>query len=178
MQHLLNEPPFIVETERLSIKPLSYRQMQMYTAADLSLEESLGLELHPRTISAELKDALENAILPALAGSGDQHLYCTLWTIVLKEQRVMVGDLCFKGAPNEAGEVEIGYGTYPDFQGRGIMTEAVGAICRWALRQPGVTTVLAETDKENPASQIILLRNGFTSFRDDGNMTWWHLRQS
>jgi len=36
-----------------------------------------------------------------------------------------VADVCFQGEPNEIGEIEIGYGTYKQHQGKGYMTEAV-----------------------------------------------------
>lgn len=45
----------------------------------------------------------------------------------------MVGDLCFVGAPNSVGEIEIGYGIYDMHAGLGFMTEAVGAMISWAI---------------------------------------------
>ena len=36
----------------------------------------------------------------------------------------MIGDLCMVGEPNADGEIEIGYGTYEQFQGKGFMTKS------------------------------------------------------
>jgi len=36
----------------------------------------------------------------------------------------MVGHLCIVREPNAKGEVEVGYGTYDEFQNKGFMTEA------------------------------------------------------
>lgn len=44
----------------------------------------------------------------------------------------MIGDLCIVGEPNQEGEIEIGYGVYDEFQGRGFMTEIVAGIAIWA----------------------------------------------
>ncbi|ULQ54902.1 GNAT family N-acetyltransferase [Flavihumibacter rivuli] len=167
----------ILETNRLYIRPLSYDHLVQYTDLDNSLENSLGLEPYPRSLPGELKEALEQAILPMVKQAGDDLLYCTLWTIIEKEHNRMVGDLCFKGAPNAAGEIEIGYGTYADFQGRGFMTEAIGRILQWAFNQPGVQAVIAETDKGNIASHQTLKKNGFEVYKEEGEMIWWRLRK-
>ena len=73
----------------------------------------------------------------------------------------MVGDLCFMGEPNHSGEVEIGYGTYPVFRSKGYMADAVGGMVGWAAEQPEVRAVVASTDKDNPASMAVLVKNGF-----------------
>jgi ribosomal-protein-alanine N-acetyltransferase len=66
----------------------------------------------------------------------------------------------FKGPPQD-GTVEIGYSVLPQFQGRGYATELVGALLRWALGQPGVARVVAETEWANPASVRVLSKAGF-----------------
>lgn len=70
-----------------------------------------------------------------------------------------VGGIGFKSAPNEHGEVEIGYGICDSCQGRGVATEAVLALC--GVAQRGAQVVLAETDHENVASQRVLEKSGF-----------------
>ena len=54
----------MVETERLIIKPLTHKQLLKYMRADNSLEAELNLKSAARTISTELKDAMEHTILP------------------------------------------------------------------------------------------------------------------
>lgn len=168
----------LLETERLLIKPLSYSQLQLYVNTDYSLERDLGLEPHPRAISGTVKEALEQVLLPQIAAAGDNYLFSTFWTIIDKHKKVMIGDICFKGAPNELGEVEVGYGTHSDFQNKGFMTEALGAVVQWAMRQPNVKAILAETKNENLPSQKTLLKNNFVVFKQVGNMIWWRLNFS
>jgi RimJ/RimL family protein N-acetyltransferase len=165
----------IIETERLWVKPLSYKQLVDYIKLDNVLEDSLGLAHHSRTLPGELKEAFEQTILPHVAAAGNDILYSTLWTIIDKQKKIMVGDLCFKGVPDAAGSIEIGYGTYDAFQGKGLMTEAIGGIIKWAFEQPGVKTILAETDTDNIASHKTLSKNNFTIFKQVENMTWWRL---
>src|SRR5438876_6462656 len=99
----------MVETERLLIIPLSYAQVQKFVNLNNELENELGLNDGHRTISAQLKHAIEKYTLKWLSGQPENHLYCTMWIVVEKKQKIIVGDLSFKGAPNKNGEIEIGY---------------------------------------------------------------------
>jgi len=84
-----------------------------------------------------------------------------LFVIVEKSSGLFIGGIGFKSSPNEQGEVEIGYGISDSRQGRGVATEAVLALCEFAQRRTVV--VLAETDRENVASQRVLEKCGFRS---------------
>jgi RimJ/RimL family protein N-acetyltransferase len=161
------------ETNRLILRPLNYLQLVKYSWLDYSLEKELKLNEAKRYISDELKEALEQTILPALADPSKNYLYSTLWTIISKAERIMVGDLCIIGEPNTAGEIEIGYGTYEACRGRGFMTEAVGGIIEWAAMQPHVNAVVAFTEKGNTASYTVLLKNGFQKTEESETMYKW-----
>ncbi len=121
----------MIETSRLTLKPLTYDQLLKYIRCDHSLEAELGLIPTVRVMTPELVEALEQTILPNVADPGKNYLFNTLWTAIDRQAQQMIGDLCFVGEPNEAGEVEIGYGTYPEFQGRGYMTEMVSGMVAW-----------------------------------------------
>jgi RimJ/RimL family protein N-acetyltransferase len=164
-----------IETNRLTIIPLTYDQLVKYIQVDNSLEDELNLNPTSRSISPELKEALEQTILPAVADSDKNYLFSTLWTIILKSENKMVGDLCFVGEPNDDGEIEIGYGTYESFRGKGFMTEAVGGLTGWAKKQPGVKAIVASTDKDNIASFTILTRNNFIKTGETETMFNWSL---
>ncbi len=163
----------MIETKRLILKPLSFEQLIKYITNDNSLEQELTLENSTRTISTELKEALENTIIPNVKTSDKNFLYTTLWTIVLKEENKMVGDLCFVGEPNEIGEIEIGYGTYERYRNRGLMTEAVGAMINWAASEERIKAILASTDKLNVASFAVLEKNQFTKIGETESLYNW-----
>jgi [ribosomal protein S5]-alanine N-acetyltransferase len=135
------------------------------------------LHLNPtsRSISPELKEALEQTILPAVADSTKNYLFSTLWTIISKSENKMVGDLCFVGEPNAVGEIEIGYGTYEEFQGKGFMTEAAGGMIGWAKEQSGVKAIIASTDKSNVASYSVLVKNNFIKTGETETMFTWRI---
>jgi [ribosomal protein S5]-alanine N-acetyltransferase len=163
----------MIKTERLILKPLSYEQLKKYIRLDNSLETELNLNETSRTISPELKEALEQTILPNVADTSKNYLFSTLWTVISTEENKMVGDLCFVGEPNTEGEVEIGYGTYEEFRKRGFMTEAVAGIIKWAEKQPNIRSIIASTDKSNIDSYSILERNNFIkSGETETNYNW------
>ena len=165
----------MIETQRLVLKPLTHEQLIKYVKADHSLEAELQVNKTTMTISPELKDALERVIMPSVANPQNNYLYSTLWTVIDKAQNTMVGDICFFGAPNENGEVEIGYGTYEDFRGKRYMIDAVAAIVEWAKSQPSIKAVLASTDKSNVASYTILQRNDFSKSGETDELFNWRL---
>jgi RimJ/RimL family protein N-acetyltransferase len=165
----------MIETKRLIIKPLTFNQLKKYILNDNSLELELNLGEGQRSISPELAEALKQTILPNVADSSKNYLYSTLWTMISKNDNKMVGDLCFVGAPNAEGEIEIGYGTYDAFEGKGFMTEAVGGMILWAEKQPEIRAIIADTEKQNTASFRVLEKNGFVKTGETDTLFQWKL---
>lgn len=165
----------MIETKRLIIKPLTFNQLKKYILNDNTLELELNLGESQRSISPELAEALKQTILPNVADSSKNYLYSTLWTMISKNDNKMVGDLCFVGAPNAEGEIEIGYGTYDAFEGKGFMTEAVGGMILWAEKQPEIRAIIADTEKQNTASFRVLEKNGFVKTGETDTLFQWKL---
>ena len=165
----------MIETARLILQPLTYDQLVKYTRCDNSLEAELNLYETSRTISTELKEALEETILPNVADKRKNYLYFTLWTAISKAENKMIGDLCIIGEPNADGEIEIGYGTYDEFQGKGFMTEIVGGIIEWAKTQEIVKAITASTGKTNTASFKVLEKNNFIKIGETEALFNWKL---
>lgn len=135
----------VIETERLTLYPISDEEMQ-------SLIENEKDE--------ELKQAYSE-MLQGCIDDPNGRMWYAVWLMELKERPgTVVGDFCFKGVDPD-GMVEIGYGLREGFCGNGYMTEAVKAVSEWALAQPGVTRIEAETDPNNTASQKVLSACGF-----------------
>lgn len=134
-----------LETERLFIYPVSDGEMKALA----------GNEKDP-----ELRKAYSE-MLRGCEAEPESRIWYAAWDMELRDSPgTTVGDLCFKGPP-ENGAVEVGYGLRAGFCGRGYMTEALKALCAWALTQPGVLRVEAETEPGNAASQAVLARAGF-----------------
>lgn len=165
----------MIETERLIIKPLTYKQLIKYTKCDNSLELELNLNETSRIISKELKEALEQTILPNAADKNKNYLYSTIWTAISKAENKMVGDICIYGEPDADGVIEIGYGTYDEFQNKGFMTEIVNGIINWVRTQIKVKSIIASTDKLNTASFKVLEKNNFIKIGETETLFNWKL---
>ena len=134
-----------LETERLLLCPIGDEAMRALIAEQTD---------------ADLKQAYTE-MLEGCLREPEKRVWYAVWLMELKsEPGTVVGDLSFKGLSSD-GTVELGYGLREGCCGRGWMTEAVKAICAWALRQEGVTRVEAETAPENAASQKLLVNAGF-----------------
>ena len=94
-------------------------------------------------------------------------LWNTAWKMALSEDGAEVGNAGFKGL-SDSGVVEIGYGIEEEFQGKGFATEGAAALCAWALDQPGISAVEAETEPENRASRRVLEKIGFQPTGENG----------
>jgi RimJ/RimL family protein N-acetyltransferase len=165
----------MIETERLLLLPLKYDQLIKYIKCDNSLEKELNLKKTSRTIPTELKDALEQTILPSVADKSKNYLYSTLWTAISKTENRIIGSFCIYGEPDKDGKIEIGYGTDGEFQNRGYMIEIVGGIIEWTKKQSIVKSIIASTDKINVASMRVLEKNGFTKIGETDTLLNWKL---
>ncbi|RZL53194.1 MAG: N-acetyltransferase [Pedobacter sp.] len=164
-----------LETDRLILHPLTHNQLLKYVRNNNSLEKELKLKPGKNIISDELEQAIRETILPNVIDSNKNYLYNTLWSIISKTDEQLIGDLCFVGEPDANGEIEIGYGTYEAFRGKGFMTEAVARIIEWAKQQEGVKIITASTAVDNVASYAIVEKNNFVKIAEGEGMFTWKL---
>ena len=82
-------------------------------------------------------------------------------TAVHALEHVAVGQMGFKGPPDEQGNMEIGFGFHPNYGGQGYATELVGAQVAWALEQSEVYRITAECLSTNSGSIRVLEKCGF-----------------
>lgn len=133
----------MIETKRLKLYAASYQQMTAFIAAQ----------------SDDVLKAAYTEMLDGCLSHPDMLEWYAIWMIELKDG-THIGELCFKGL-SEEGIAEIGYGIAKDYRGCGYATEAVSAITEWALAQPCVMCITAETETSNIASQKVLIKAGF-----------------
>lgn len=77
-----------------------------------------------------------------------------------EQERMVAGNGGFKGPPDAAGVVEIGYEVAPAYRGRGLATEAVKALVTLAFLHEPVTAVCATTLAQRNASNSVLRKLG------------------
>jgi ribosomal-protein-alanine N-acetyltransferase len=70
-----------------------------------------------------------------------------------------VGAFTKSATPNEA---EIGYGLLPEFEGRGLATEAAKALVEFLRREERITSIIAHTFPSIPSSIRVMEKCGLT----------------
>ncbi len=83
------------------------------------------------------------------------------WYVLLKEDRMAVGNVGFKGKPDVEGTVETGYSILEAYHRRGYAPEAVNALLVWAFEHSEVQRIAAETFPLFTPSIRVLRKTGF-----------------
>ena len=154
-----------LETERLILVPLSIENFRLYLEDRRQMEENLGVEVTGEETSYVKRKIFRKPYKKAL-NDRKNHLWYTHWQVISKKENTIVCGITFKDIPNKNGEVEIGYGTREEHRNKGYMSETVKEIVSWALKQEEVKSVLAETNKDNIASQRVLEKAGLKKFKE------------
>ena len=133
--------------------------------ADLAGQEPLAQALSAR-VPAEWPPELFSTVVMNVAFAQLNDPAESGWSIwyLLKRQKdgpVLVGLCQFKGRPDPSGSVEIAYSVLERHRNRGIATEAVSRLVRWAFSHQNVTEVTAETMPYRKQSIRIMEKNGF-----------------
>lgn len=102
---------------------------------------------------------------------------------VYTADKMLVGIGGYKGVADAAGMVEIGYAIAPEYQSRGLATEAARGLVREAFSHPFVKMVDAHTLAEWNASTGVLKNCGMTkigekSDPEDGDIWHWRLMRN
>ncbi len=93
----------------------------------------------------------------------DGHPENATWTMnaVVRGDEI-VGNAGFKGAPDEHGEIELGYGILTAHRRQGLAVAAARLLLARAASEPTVTRVLATIQPDNAASIGVITQAGFT----------------
>ncbi|PFR33485.1 GNAT family N-acetyltransferase [Bacillus cereus] len=126
-----------LETERLYIVPCTEESIQV--------ANEQGYNSGPHIVGHVENVKQDVALLPWGA-----------WYVLRKEDDSVLGDIGFKGGPNENQTVEIGYGFIEKYWNKGYATEAVRELIDWAFKTGEVETIIAETLLDNYSSMRVL----------------------
>lgn len=164
-------PPVV--TARLDLLALRREQMILLLDDPARLAMQFSIHIPVGLLSPEAIRAAEQKIQRMEIDQDLGWEWSTYFLIVVRKHRTAAGLIGFKGAPDEYGQVEVGYGLHPDWQQRGLASEALGELCAWAFAWPECRVITAETLANNIASQRVLARNGFERNGEVGEWLLW-----
>ena len=78
------------------------------------------------------------------------------WAIELKEQEGLVGSICFWNIDEQKCSAETGYELHPEYQGQGIMKEALELIIHFGFETMCLQAIQAFVHPQNQSSLALL----------------------
>lgn len=149
--------PHCILTARLVLVPCDTQLIDLALQGDEALAQSLGMKVEP--------DWSEYGTAPLVFTRQQiemhpEHYRWWTYLFVHRNENALIGMGGFKGAPDAAGMVEIGYNTAPARRLQGYATEAAAALMRHAFSFPEVKKVQAHTLAVKNESNHILEKIG------------------
>lgn len=83
------------------------------------------------------------------------------WAITLKGNEKLIGIIGHYRIQPENHRCEIGYMILPEYQGHGIVTEAIKVVLEFGFEDLKMHSIEAVIDPKNKASERVLQKNGF-----------------
>jgi RimJ/RimL family protein N-acetyltransferase len=164
-------------TSRLRLVALTLDQLQLCLEEPARLGPELGVSISLEFMDDPARRATGFKVNKMSKLASQTHPWYTFWLIVLIANCHGVGLAGFKGDPNERGEVEIGYGIAPAYRNQGYSTEAVKALTAWAFQDPVCKTILADTLKDNAASNRVLAKVGMQVYHETDEGLCWKIER-
>lgn len=165
-----------IRSERLELIPLTRHQLELYLANPQQLEQELGFAISRSILTERVQRAIAMKVARMAQAAENVHAWYTYWLIVVGREPFGAGLAGFKGYPDQDGQVEIGYGIDPSYQGQGYTTEAVRALIAWAFREPACQSIVApDTKKWNVASNRLLAKAGMHVDDEIDDARFWRL---
>lgn len=82
------------------------------------------------------------------------------WEITVKNNPKMIGSICLWNFSNNLKTAEVGYSLYPEFQNKGIMSEALKSVIDYGFNELKLDKIEAFTHSKNEPSKKLLEKNG------------------
>lgn len=91
------------------------------------------------------------------------------WAIHFSDKNILVGTICLFGFSEEENKCEIGYELLTEYQGQGLMKEAVEKVIDYACNTIGVKNIEAFFHRDNEASKKLLEKLSFYNLTEAGD---------
>ena len=150
------DPDYPLRTQRLSLRPVSERDVDSLVAYRSLPEVCRYVPFEPMDEAAVRERLHRSWGLRALKAEGD----VLFLGVELTASGQLVGDVMLRWSSVEHRGGEIGYVFHPAYSGRGYATEAAHRLLHLAFDELGLHRVIARLDAENHSSARVAARLG------------------
>ncbi|MBC7629716.1 MAG: GNAT family N-acetyltransferase [Ferruginibacter sp.] len=176
MLHKTFTPFPILTTERLTLRQMLINdEQEIFTIrSDKEINKYLGRQLSKTNEDARnfIKTINENV-------KKNDSIY---WAITLSDKNIVIGTVCLFSFSEENDKCEIGYELLTNFQGTGIMKEAVEKVIDYAFNTIKVQNIEAIFHRDNQRSIKLLEKLSFRNSNKNDNtepdLIYYHLSNS
>ena len=148
---MLSFTPFpVMCTENLLL-----RRMHHNDAGDLfEMRKDHRMNVHTDTIPDESIDETHEYI--DKMNKGVDNNKWIIWAIEHKQSKKVIGSISIWNIDALRGSAELGYGIIPEYQGRGLMKEALLKVINYVFSVMGLELLEAYTEESNTSSAKLL----------------------
>lgn len=152
----INFSPFHnLETERLYLRRVVKEDVNEIFALRSDQEV---MEYIPRPLVKTKEEALAHIAMIDEKIDSNEGIN---WAITLKGNPKLIGIIGHYRIRPEHFRAEIGYMLLPEYQGKGIISEAIKEVVNYGFEEMKLHSIEAIIDPENFASEKVLQKNGF-----------------
>ncbi|TDD77358.1 GNAT family N-acetyltransferase [Flavobacterium caseinilyticum] len=152
----INFSPFPnLETDRLLLRRVDFNDIKEILALRSNPET---MKYIPRPLLKTDEDALEHIAMIDFKIENNEGIN---WAITLKNNPKLIGIIGHYRIKPEHYRAEIGYMLLPEYQGKGIISEAMKEVLNYGFNIMKLHSLEAVIDPENHASAKVLEKNGF-----------------
>ena len=146
--------------------------MILHNKAELA--ERIGVRIPDNWPEPDFSNAL-----PFFMEQMEQDTSGNVWDGIIahKADAVVIGDMGFKGGPDETRSVEIGYSIIPVYRNRGYATEMAQSLIAWVFQQSYIHAVIAECLHDNIGSIKVLEKLGMRRVALHNDLLKWEVRR-
>ncbi len=159
-----------ITTKRLLLVPMTIDLADAAISGNEADFEKLGFHTHGLWPIGDLCDALP--FFKEMLAENGPDLFGP-WLITRKHDGAIIGDIGFKGPPDEDGTIEIGFSVIPSEQRKGYCFEAAEALLALGIADKRVHTVIAECLIDNTASRALLMKLCFIETSRSTELIRW-----
>lgn len=160
-----------IQTSRLTLLPFTTDICEESLSDSFAAIESLGIYPGNGWPDAETIDTLPRIINNLNKVS--QPTGFESWMIIETNSNLLIGDIGFKGLPNDNGQIDLGYGIIENERRKGFALEAAAGLLQWAFEHKNVNAVTASCHISNTGSQKILSLLNFSIIKKEEEMIFW-----
>ena len=145
----------LLHTSRLTLRQLSLEDK----------EEVFALRSNPavnKYIDREPSKSIDDVIkFINSVNQGIEQKDLIYWAITLTASNIFIGGIGLFRFSDDKKKCEVGYELLPEYQGKGIMDEAIKPVLNYAFGATQLQTIEGITHKDNQASIKLLIKHNF-----------------